>query len=79
VSRVASLQVSHGESALRPAAIIPDRFMTKAMTMFLRAVSHRRLSTEISRDLELQRLPDRADRVGRDEQPQQVSPHQERV
>jgi FAD-dependent urate hydroxylase len=79
VSRVASLQVSHGESALRPAAIIPDRLMTKAMTMFLRAVSHRRLSTEISRDLGLQRLPERADRVGRDELPRQVSPHQERV
>jgi hypothetical protein len=53
VSRVASLQVSHGESALRPAAIIPDRFMSKAMTMFLRSVSHRRLSAEISRDLGL--------------------------
>jgi hypothetical protein len=47
--------------------------------MFLRSVSHRRLSAEISQDLGLRRLPDRADRVGRDEQPQQVSPHQERV
>ncbi len=79
VSRVASLQVSHGESALRPAAIIPDRFMTKAMTMFLRSLSHRRLSAEISRDLGLRRLPGRADPVAKDEQPQQVSPHQERV
>jgi 2-polyprenyl-6-methoxyphenol hydroxylase-like FAD-dependent oxidoreductase len=51
VSRVASLQVSHGESALRPAAMIPDRFMTWALTMFMRSVSHRRLSAEISRDL----------------------------
>ena len=35
VSRVASLQVSHGESVLKPAAMIPDRFMTWALTMFL--------------------------------------------
>lgn len=52
VSRVASLQVSHGESVLRPAAMISDRFMTWALMMFLRSVSHRRMSAEISRDLE---------------------------
>jgi FAD-dependent urate hydroxylase len=51
VSRVASVQVSRGESVLRPAALIPDRFMTSALTMFLRSVSHRRMSAEISRDL----------------------------
>jgi FAD-dependent urate hydroxylase len=31
--------------------MISDRFMTWALTMFLRAVSHRRMSAEISRDL----------------------------
>ena len=51
VSRVASLQVSHGESVLKPAAMVPDRFMTWALTMFLRLVSHRRISAEIGRDL----------------------------
>jgi FAD-dependent urate hydroxylase len=50
VSRVASVQVSRGESVLRPAALISDRFMTSALTMFLRSVSHRRMSAEISRD-----------------------------
>jgi FAD-dependent urate hydroxylase len=51
VSWVASLQVSHSESVLRPGAAIPDRFMTWALTTFLRWVSHRRISAEISRDL----------------------------
>ena len=51
VSRVASLQVSHGESVLKPAAMISDRFMTWALTMFLRSVSHRRMSAEINRHL----------------------------
>ena len=51
VSWVASLQVSHRESVLRPAAMIPDRFMTWALTMFLRSVSHRRMSAKISRNL----------------------------
>jgi FAD-dependent urate hydroxylase len=51
VSRVASLQVSHGEFVLKPAAIVPDRFMTWALTMFLASVSHRRISAEINRDL----------------------------
>jgi FAD-dependent urate hydroxylase len=49
VSRAASLQVSHGESVLKPAALIPDRVMTWALTMFLAAVSHRRISAEINR------------------------------
>jgi FAD-dependent urate hydroxylase len=51
VSWVTTLQVSRSESALRPAAMISDRFMTRALTTFLRAVSHRRMSREISRDI----------------------------
>lgn len=51
VSRVASLQVSHGEAVLRPAALVPDRVMTWMLATFLRAVSHRRLAAGISRDL----------------------------
>jgi 2-polyprenyl-6-methoxyphenol hydroxylase-like FAD-dependent oxidoreductase len=51
VSRVTSLQVSHGEAVLRPAAVIPDRYMTWALTTFLSSVSHRRISAEVSRDL----------------------------
>ena len=51
VSWVTTQQVSRSESALRPAAMIPDRFMTWALTTFLRSVSHRRMSTKISRDL----------------------------
>ncbi|MBV8348811.1 MAG: FAD-dependent monooxygenase, partial [Mycolicibacterium sp.] len=49
VSRVASLQVSHGEFVLKPAAMIPGRCMTWALTMFMRSVSHPRMSAEISR------------------------------
>ena len=51
VSRVASLQVSHSEAVLRPAAVISDRLMSWALMSFLRAVSHRRMSAEISQDL----------------------------
>jgi FAD-dependent urate hydroxylase len=51
VSRVTSLQVSHSESVLRPAAVISDRFMTWALTMFLRSVSHSGMSAQISREL----------------------------
>jgi FAD-dependent urate hydroxylase len=51
VSRVASLQVSHGEAVLRPAALISDRLQTWALTTFIRWTSHRRMSAEISRDL----------------------------
>jgi FAD-dependent urate hydroxylase len=51
VSRVTSLQVSHGESVLRPAAVIPDRYMTWALTTFLSSVSHRRIAAQVSREL----------------------------
>jgi FAD-dependent urate hydroxylase len=51
VSRVASLQVAHGEPALRPAAIIPDRLHTWVLTTFLRWTSHRRMSAAIDRGL----------------------------
>jgi FAD-dependent urate hydroxylase len=51
VSRVTSLQVAHGESVLKPAALIPDRYMTWALSTFLSSVSHRRISAEISREL----------------------------
>jgi FAD-dependent urate hydroxylase len=51
VSWVTTLQVSRSEAALRPAAMISDRFMTSALTTFLRSTSHRRMAAEISRDL----------------------------
>jgi FAD-dependent urate hydroxylase len=51
VSWVTTQQVSRSESALRPAAMISDRFMTWALTTFLGSVSHRRMSARISRDL----------------------------
>jgi FAD-dependent urate hydroxylase len=51
VSRVASLQVAHGESVLRPAALLSDRLHTWALTMFVRWTSHPRMSAEINRDL----------------------------
>jgi FAD-dependent urate hydroxylase len=51
VSRVASLQVAHGEAVLRPATYVSDRFQTWALTMFLRSTSHRRMCAAISRDL----------------------------
>jgi FAD-dependent urate hydroxylase len=51
VSRVASLQVAHGEAVLRPATYVSDRFQTWALTMFLRTTSHHRMAAEISRDL----------------------------
>jgi FAD-dependent urate hydroxylase len=51
VSWVTTQQVSRSESALTPAAMIPDRVMTWALTTFLRSVSHRRMATEISRGL----------------------------
>jgi FAD-dependent urate hydroxylase len=49
VSRVASLQVAHGESVLWPATMIPDRVHTWMLTTFLRCTSHRRLSAAIDR------------------------------
>jgi FAD-dependent urate hydroxylase len=51
VSRMASLQVAHGEAVLRPATFVSDRFHTWALTTFLRSTSHRRMSAEISREL----------------------------
>jgi FAD-dependent urate hydroxylase len=51
VSWVTTQQVSRSESALKPAATISNRFMTWALTTFLCAVSHRRISAEVSRDL----------------------------
>lgn len=51
VSWVTTQQVSRSESALRPAGMISDRFVTWALTTFLCAVSHRRMSAEISSDL----------------------------
>lgn len=51
VSQVVSLQVSHPEWVLRPAALISDRMHTRALTTFLHWTSHRRMATEISQDL----------------------------
>jgi FAD-dependent urate hydroxylase len=51
VSRVASLQVSHGEAVLRPATYISDRLQTWALTAFLRWTSHRRMASQIDRNL----------------------------
>jgi FAD-dependent urate hydroxylase len=51
VSRAASLQLSHSESVLRPAALISDRLHTWGLTMFLRGTSHRRMSAQIRREL----------------------------
>lgn len=51
VSKVASLQVSHSESVLKPAAMISDRLHTWVLQAFLSGTSHRRMSAEISRDL----------------------------
>jgi FAD-dependent urate hydroxylase len=51
VSRVASLRVAHGESVLRPAALISDRVHTRALTEFVRWTSHPRMAAEINRDL----------------------------
>jgi FAD-dependent urate hydroxylase len=62
VSRVASLQVSHSESVLRPAAMISDRLMTWTLTTFLRSVSHRRMSAKIGRDLAGATTPSRSRR-----------------
>ena len=72
VSRVASVQVSRSDSVLRPAALISDQLMTRALTTFVRSVSHSRMSAEISRDLVPPRRPDRVDG---DEHAEQVAPH----
>src|ERR1700757_96988 len=51
VAWVTTQQVSRSESALKPEGMISDRFMTWALTMFLRWSSHHRMAAEISRDL----------------------------
>lgn len=51
VSRIASLQVAHGESVLRPAALLSDSLHTWMLTTFLRWTSHRRMSAAIDRGL----------------------------
>ena len=57
VSWVTTQQVSRSESALRPVGMVSDRFMTWALTSFLCAVSHRRMSASISRDLAVAATP----------------------
>ncbi|MBV9721529.1 MAG: FAD-dependent monooxygenase [Mycobacterium sp.] len=49
VSWVTTQQVSRSESVLKPAALIPDRVMTWALTRFLDWVSHRDISAEVGR------------------------------
>ncbi len=56
VSWVTTQQVSRSESVLRPAAMISDRLMTWALATFLRLVSHRRMSAEISRDFQAAKI-----------------------
>ncbi|MCV7032069.1 FAD-dependent oxidoreductase [Mycobacterium sherrisii] len=51
VSRMASLQVSHAESVLRPAALLPDRVHTWALTHFVRMTSHPGIAAQVGRDL----------------------------
>ena len=51
VSWVTSRQLAQSKSVLGPAAMISDSFGTWAMTTFLRSVSHRRISSELNRDL----------------------------
>lgn len=65
VSWVTTQQVSRSESALKPAAMISDRLMTWALTMFLRWSSHPRMSAEISRELEGATTAQEDLRVGR--------------
>jgi FAD-dependent urate hydroxylase len=50
MSWVTTQQVSRPESVLRPAALISDRFLTWALTSFLRWASHRDIAAELSRD-----------------------------
>jgi FAD-dependent urate hydroxylase len=57
VSWVTTQQVSRSESALRPAAMIPDRFTARALTMFLDRTSHRRMAAGINQDLAARALP----------------------
>lgn len=54
VSWVTSRQMSQSESVLKPVAMISDSFGTWAMTNFMRSLSHRRISAEVSRNLSSQ-------------------------
>jgi FAD-dependent urate hydroxylase len=51
VSWVTSRQMAQSERVLKSAAMISDSFGTWAMSMFLRSMSHGRISTEVDRDL----------------------------
>jgi FAD-dependent urate hydroxylase len=51
VSWLTMQQVSRPEAVLRPAGLIPDGFMTWALTTFLRWVSHREIAAEINRGI----------------------------
>jgi FAD-dependent urate hydroxylase len=51
VSRIASLQVAHGDSVLRPAALMSDRLHTWAATKLVRLTSHPRIAAQVDRDL----------------------------
>ncbi|MET8649681.1 FAD-dependent oxidoreductase [Nocardia aurea] len=46
VSWVTSRQVSHGESTMKPAALLPSESVTNALTSFIRATSHTAMSTD---------------------------------
>jgi FAD-dependent urate hydroxylase len=48
VSWVTTQQVSRSEAALRPAALLPDRVMTWALTRFLGWVSHRDIAAQVN-------------------------------
>ena len=76
VSRLASMQVSRSEPVLRPMALISDRLMTWALTMFVRSVSHRRMSAEIRPHLGPLRAPNRVGGYAHTEQP---APHELRA
>ncbi len=45
VSWLTARQVSHGESAMKPAALLPPGLATRALTSFLRATSHSGMSS----------------------------------
>jgi FAD-dependent urate hydroxylase len=51
VSWVTTQQVSRSEAALRPAALVPDRVVTWALTRFLGWVSHRDIAAEVSAEV----------------------------
>ncbi|BBX43807.1 FAD-dependent monooxygenase [Mycobacterium simiae] len=55
VSKAASLQVAHGESVLRPAALLPDRLHTWVLTRFVRSTSHPGIAAQVNRDLAVAR------------------------